>query len=182
MRTFGLLGLLSLLMTSTACTTLDRSGNTGEMLRAQGPGSIFSTVEDAALDALAYAHTKRFPAGRPQVLAGAIERVDGGFSYGALAVSRRSSALSTSTARFRLGPDDVASFLVYSTRDNRRIDRLNESLSSSALRIVDEVDPMHRPIYLLTPSLNVISYDGTKPQTIARLDAPRTQTVAASER
>jgi hypothetical protein len=170
-------------MTSLACTTLERpTGVTGEVLPAEGPGSVFFTVEEAALDAMAYAHTKRFPAGRPDLLAGTIHRVDGGFSYAPPTASDRHSALSPSTTRIRLAPDDVASYLVYTKRNNRQIDRRNETLSRKTRRIVDEVDPMRRPIYLLTPSLNVVTYDGGQPQSIARLDAPRSTTVAASER
>jgi hypothetical protein len=168
-------------MTSLACSTLERP-TTGEIPRAQGPGTVFFTVEAAVLDAMAYAHTKRFPGGRPHLLAGTIHRVDVGYSYAAPKASDRFSALSPARAHFRLGPDDVASYLVYSKRNNRQIDRRNESLSRNARSIVDDKDPMHRPIFLLTPSLNVVAYDGNAAQSIARLDAPRSTLVAASER
>ena len=180
MRTFGLLGLLTLLVTSLACSTLStRSGRSGEMLRADAPGTVFFSIEDAAMDAMAYAHTRRSPAVGALIIVGTIQRVDGGFTYTAPATSVRHSRKWSPVVRYRLGANDVATYLIYARSDNRRTDRENERLSAEARRIVKEIDPEHRPLYQLTPSLNVLRYDGTTLRTVARLGEPRAQRIAA---
>jgi hypothetical protein len=143
---------------------------------------VFYSVEAAAMDALAFVHSQRYPAGRPHLIGGTIARVDGGFSYAAPVASKVHSALSTPFLQLRLGPDDVASFMVYSRRDDRRIDRENETPSKSAMQIVDELDPRHRPLFLLTPSLRVVQYEGKQTRSIARLGDRETYVLAAKDR
>lgn len=82
---------------------------------------------------MAYAHIRHFPTGRPHFLAGATHQVEGGFRPPKKA-SDLHSALSNPIAQFRLGPDDVARYLVYSKVDNRKLDPLNEGLSPNARR------------------------------------------------
>ena len=181
MRSLGSLSLLPLLLLSLACSTPQRAID-DDALHAEGPGTLFTTVEAAVIDAMLHAHTSRFPAGRPHVLAGAIQRVDGGFRYAAPETSDRHSALSPPVAHFRLGPNDVASYLVYSRVDERSLDRQTAKLILKARHITDDVDPLHRPVYLLTPSLTIVAYDGTTARTLSRLEDARPTTLAASRR
>jgi hypothetical protein len=152
------------------------------MGRVEGPGAVFFSVEAAAMDAMAYVHTQRYPMGRPELIAGSITRVEGGFSYAAPVSSNRGSALSRPFLRFRLGPDDAASFLVYSRLHDRSIDRENETPSKSAMQIVDERDPEHRPLFLLTPSLSVVRYEGKQVRSIAQLGERRSDVLASTDR
>ena len=61
---------------------------------------------------------------------------------------------------FPLAPEAVAHFRHYPIRGQRAIDRANETHSPADLRVVDKTDPLHRPSYLLTPSLKVRVYAG----------------------
>jgi hypothetical protein len=183
MRTLGFLGLLPFMVASLACSTAGtRTETSGEMSRVEGPGAVFFSVEAAVMDAMAYVHGQRYPMGRPELIAGTITRVDGGFSYTAPVSSRGHSALSRPFVRFRLGPDDAASFLVYSCLHDRNIDRENEAPSKSVMQIVDELDPEHRPLFLLTPSLNVVQYHGERIRSIARLGEGGAYIMAATDR
>jgi len=183
MRTLGFLGLLPLMVASLACSTpRTKMDAGGEMHRVEGPGAVFFSVESAAMDAMAYVHAQRYPVGRPELIAGTITRVEDGFSYAAPVSSRGHSLLSRPIVRFRIGPDDAASFLVYSRVHDPKTDRKNEAPSKSAMQIVDELDPERRPLFLLTPSLNVVRYDGEKIRSIARLGEGGDYIMAATDR
>jgi hypothetical protein len=125
-----------------------------------GPGAPFATVEAAALGALAWVTREKTPADRGRVLVGTIHiRPDGQYAYrrptrskGTL-FQRRPPVL-----RLLLHTGDVASYVVYPKTGASRVDRLNEQPSADLRRVVDEVDPRRRPLYLLTPSLRVVRY------------------------
>ena len=183
MRTLGFLGMLPFVVASLACSTPVSGGDgSARTLGVEGPGALFYSVEAAATDAMAWAHAQRYPAGRPDLIAGTITRVDGGFSYAAPTASKRYTALGTPFVRFRLGPDDVASFMIYSRRYDRTIDRENEKPSRRDMRIVDKIDPEHRPIFVLTPTLRVVRYDGERIESIARLGESGKILMAAKDR
>ena len=180
MHRIEILSHFSLLVTRLASSTLStQSGSSGERSRADAPGTVFFSIEDAAMDAMAYAHARRSPARDAKIIVGTIQRVDGGFTYTAPATSVRHSRKWSPVVRYRLGANDVATYLIYARSDDRRTDRENERLSAEARRIVKEIDPEHRPLYQLTPSLNVLRYDGTTLRTVARLGEPRAQRIAA---
>ncbi len=50
------------------------------------------------------------------------------------------------------------------------------------MRIVDEIDPQHRPLFLLTPTLRVVRYDGGAIRSIARLGESGSYLMAAKDR
>ena len=125
-----------------------------------GPGASFATVEAAALDALAWVTREKGAADRGRVFVGAIHvRPDGRYAYQRPTRSeqtlfrRRPPVL-----RLSLQAEDVASYVVYPKTGATRVDRLNEQPSPGLRRVVDEVDPRRRPLYLLTPSLRVVRY------------------------
>jgi len=135
-----------------------------------GPDRVFPTVESAVHDALASAAGDGGPSARKQLRLGTIRRVDGGFSWSAPVRSRE---VVTSTrpmrVRLRLGPDDVAIYGLHPRSGQSDLDRLNESVSGSERRLVDEQDPLHRPLYVLTPSRRIVRYpDGPEPVEVVR--------------
>lgn len=56
MRMLGILGALLLLATSVACALFERRPGRSE-LPFEGPGAMFFSIEDAALDAMAYGYS-----------------------------------------------------------------------------------------------------------------------------
>ncbi len=167
MRAAARLGLLALL---TACAGLPLAaraadgGPTG--IRAEGPGAVFDSVEAAALDALSYAHITATLTDRRRLRVGAIHRVANGYSYAAVKRSTALSPLTVHIVRYRLRAIDVARYIIPPYSRQVHIARLNEEPTRKEKQIVDELDPEHRPLYQLTPSLNVVVYRQGGPSTV----------------
>ncbi len=137
----------------------------------RGPEAVFESVEAAVLDALRYAHREASPIDRQRLGVGVIYRVADGYSYGAVKRSAALSPLQPHRVRYRLRAIDVARYVIPPRSRQAHINRANEQPSRDEKRIVDEVDPRHRPLYQLTPSLNIVRYDGEGRTTIvSRLD------------
>jgi hypothetical protein len=99
---------------------------------------------------------------------GTIYRVTAGFSdtepkrSGATLWASRSPVL-----RYSLRPIDVASYVVHPRSGIKIVDRANESPNRSQRRIVAELDPLKRPLFLLTPSRKVVRYADRKTTLVA---------------
>jgi len=173
--------LICFLVACMACSTLDTrlpiDLNT-EIRQAEPPGTVFYSIEAAAQAAMTYAHSRHFPAGRPQILAGTIARVPGGFSYTSPVGSSQDTPNAIPSLRHRLEPTDAASYLVYNWLGFGIAARAMESPRAVAQRLVDEVDPERRPVFLLTPSLEIETYDGNAFRFFGSLD-DYSQTVTA---
>ena len=132
---------------------------TGEpSLEARGPGTIFPSIDAAAVDALTYAYLlARAAHDTERMRGGTIHRVDGGYSYGEIQVA---GPLLPSRLTHPLKPRDVARFVIYSRTGHHRVDRANERPSKEDRRSVRFVDPLHRPLYILHPSLMIRVYRG----------------------
>jgi len=125
---------------------------------ARGPGTIFESVEAAAVDALTYAHMEaRAARETDRVRGGAIFRAGQGYSYDEIHVA---GALRPHRVSHTLGPRDVARFLVYPRVGEHEVNRANERPSSVDRRSVSAIDPLHRPLYILHPSLAIRVYRG----------------------
>ena len=145
----------------------------------RGPGAVFTTVDDAAIDALAWcyvqARTEARHAGAPnsRVRGGSIRPTAGGYTYGPVAIAPRNHP---SRVEFLLKPADVAHFRHYPAFNQLRPDRINEKMSAQDRAVVDELDPLKRPGYLLTPRRNVSVYTGEdNTQHMGSLQSLRTQ-------
>ena len=175
--TLSILGLM--LVTASGCASAashyQEAARVGRASAADPPDTHHSTVDEAALAALAHlsATTRRSELHRLQV--GSIVGVEGAFSWqasGRPTTSRHDDW--RPKARLSLAPDQVATFVIHPRTGDRRIDRVNERLTRGERRIVDELDPLHRPIYLLTPSGRVLIYrHGESTSEIAALCRPR---------
>jgi hypothetical protein len=127
-------------------------------LEAWGPGMVFQSIEAAAIDALTYAYLQAQAAhDTERVRGGTIYRVGKGYSYGEVHVAGPQAAY---RVRYTLEPQDVARFTTYSPTGNRDVDRGNERPSRADRRSVSVVDPQHRPLYILHPSLVIREYQG----------------------
>jgi hypothetical protein len=168
MRNFRILGLLPLLVTGLAIES--GAAPAAEGVQAQGPGTVFHSVEAAVLNTMAYAPTKRFPAGRHHRARRrrlSLRRPGGvGPQHDALHLHR---PLPPPPPRKR-------------RRDLPRVQQVRQPTGRPEERDavwqrphnVDEKPPQHRPTFLLTPSLKAVAYEGTTPRTIVRVAAPHT--------
>ncbi|HEY5658816.1 MAG TPA: hypothetical protein VIY27_13585 [Myxococcota bacterium] len=127
-------------------------------LETQGPGAVFPSVETAAVDALTYAYLQARAEGNAELMrAGSIYATRGGYSYGEIHVAKPLAAYRVS---YTLEPRDVARFLIYPRDPRHDVNRANERPSMVERRSVTVTDPLHRPLYILHPSLAIREYRG----------------------
>jgi hypothetical protein len=127
-------------------------------LRARGPGALFASIEAAAVDALTYAHLQALEArDTARIRGGTIHTIDGRYSYGEI---QRGTTGAPHRISYRFGPQDVARFHAYPVYQDALSNRTNERLSRGDRRSVGSIDPLHRPLYVLHPSLAVRVYRG----------------------
>ena len=125
-------------------------------LEARGPGSVFDSIETAAVDALTFCYLQaRETRDTARMRAGTIERSGAGYTYGEIHVASR---MTQRRIEYVFGPQDVARFHVYPPHTDRYINRVSERLSTKDRRSVRLIDPLHRPLYVLHPSLAIRSY------------------------
>jgi hypothetical protein len=123
------------------------------------PTRIFASIDEAAVAALAEVRSHASLAERRSIRLGAIRKVQGGYTWlhtataGAGFRSRRPAVV-----RFRLSADDLAIFIVHPASGEPDVDRANEWPSASEKRLLEDRLGRARPVYLLTPRLDVVRY------------------------
>jgi len=133
-------------------------------LEASGPGTVFDSVDAAAVDALTFCYLQaRESADLERMRAGTIRRSGAGYTYGEIHVA---SPLAERQITYLLGGQDVARFHVYPPDSDRDVNRTNERLSTRDWRSVSVTDPLHRPLYVLHPSLEIRAYRGAGGETV----------------
>ncbi len=164
------LSLIAALATS-GCAALD----TKPRLEAWGPATVFPSIEAAAVDALVYTYLQASNANDiERMRAGTIYRVDTGYSYGEIHVAR---GLLEYQIAYPLKPQDVARFHMYPFETDRDVNRRNERPSQADRRSVAVTDPLHRPLFILHPSLVVREYRGRNDEVVAVADLRRPKRV-----
>jgi hypothetical protein len=174
---------LVLLLTTTAllglaCAPLQRTVDGIAALRtapleldAQGPGTVFPTVEAAAVDALTWSYRQAREARDTERLrAGTIHPVGNGYSYGEI---HEAGSWNLSEVTYSLKPQDAARFHIYPQNSDFVVNRMNERPSRSDRRSVSVVDPLHRPLYILHPSLVIREYRGEDQELVEAADLRR---------
>ena len=127
-------------------------------LSARGPGALFPSIDAAAIDALTYAYLQGRKTSDPKLMSGGtIHPVAGGYSYGEIHRAKRSKPREID---YILKPRDVARFHLYPASRDTRVNRINELPSPVDRRSVSVIDPLHRPLYILHPSLSIRAYSG----------------------
>ncbi|GEM_PF-4976037 len=171
---------LALLMTGIAAA--DERGCLVDAAPHAEPGALFETVEAAAVDALAHAHHTLRTGDRGRLLLGTIYRFGDAYSYTEPMRSQQTVwASRPPVLRYALRSIDVASYVVHPPSGSSRIDRANERPNASQRRIVDELDPRGRPLFVLTPSRRIVRYaDRTTLELVALPEAPPSLLVALS--
>jgi hypothetical protein len=133
-------------------------------LEARGPGSVFDSVEAAAVDALKFCFLQARETGDVERMrAGTIERAGAGYTYGEIHVA---NPRAQRRIEYVFGPQDVARFHVYPPHTDRDVNRISERLSAKDRRSVSVIDPLHRPLYVLHPSLEIRAYLGVDSEVV----------------
>ena len=148
-------------------------------LEAQGPGTVFPSIEDAAIDALIYAYLHAEAARDQRMRGGTIHPTPGGYTYDEVIVASR---VDPSAISYRLKPQDVARFHLYA--EPVRLDnRIPEEPTDSDRRSVRFWDPLHRPLYVLHPSFVVRVLRGSTGELVdvADLRQPGRELLVAGE-
>jgi cytochrome c oxidase cbb3-type subunit 2 len=130
-------------------------------LEAMGPGTVFLSIEEAAVDALTYAYLRASEKNDTERMrGGTIYSVDTGYSYGEFQVASR---LNPGKITYPLKPQDVARFHVYPRFTFKSmypwVSR-RERASWSDRHSVVVTDPLQRPLFILHPSLIVREHHG----------------------
>ncbi|MDH5308098.1 MAG: hypothetical protein OEW02_13030 [Myxococcales bacterium] len=117
---------------------------------------MFPSIEAAAVDALTYAYLEACATRDiERMRGGTIHPAGGGYSYGEIRVA---SSGKPHRLEYPLAPQDVARFELYPINGDYDVDRINERASRADRRSVAVVDPLHRPLFILHPSLMVREY------------------------
>ena len=162
------------------CTVVPAAAET-QALEVRGPGAVFASIEAAAVDALTYAYLQAEAAHDTELMrGGTIHATRGGYSYGEIRVAR---PLRANKIDLTLGPQDVARFHIY-PRGGYDANRINERPSRADRRSVDVIDPVHRPLYILHPSLAIRVYRGKGHELaeVANLRRPRPSRAARARK
>jgi hypothetical protein len=142
-------------------------------LEARGPGSVFDSIDAAAVDALTYCYLQAQEDGNEELMrAGTIERSGAGYTYTDIHVAH---PYAERRIEYVFAPQDVARFHVYPQHTDHDINRVSERLSSKDRRSVSVIDPLHRSLYVLHPSMAIRSYSGIDREVVdvASLRGPR---------
>ena len=152
----------------------------GEVVRAHepvlGPGTVFETVADAAIDGLAWCYLNSRKDDQQRVRGGSIHPVENGYTYDTVVSA---PTWRPDRVQILVKPGDVAYFIQIPAPGTRQ----DEHHSQVHRDNVDELDPLHRPSYLLTPRLNVQVYTGEGQENqVATLDARELRELARRSR
>jgi hypothetical protein len=149
--------------------------DTRPRLEAWGPETVFPSVETAAVDALIYTYLQASNANDTERMrAGTIYSVDGGYSYGEIHVA---SGLLAYQIAYPLKRRDVARFHMYPLATDLDVRRATERVTQGDRRSVAVTDPLHRPLYILHPSLVIREYRGRGNEAVAVADLRRPKRV-----
>jgi hypothetical protein len=139
----------------------------------------YATVPAAAQAALEAIHRMPYGRDRQAMLAGAIVETEGGYTW---KLPSRSSEERRSMVRLRVDAHQVATFVAHPRTGNGNVDRANEHVTRAERRLVDQFDPAHRPIFVLTPKGRILAYrHESEVVEIADLRHPRRTPDASTE-
>ena len=142
---------------------------------AWGPETVFPSIEAAAVDALIYTYLRASnERDTERMHAGTIFSVDTGYSYGEIHVA---SSLLAYRIAYPLRAQDVARFHMYPLVSDRDVKRTNERATQADRRSVAVTDPLHRPLFILHPSLVIRQYRGRNDEVVAVADLRRPKRV-----
>lgn len=120
----------------------------------QGPGKVFETIDEAAIDGLAWCYLNSRGEQPQRIRGGSVRPVpSGGYTYEEVVTAQR---FTPDRIQVRVMPTDVGYFIHVPGPEQLS----NETHSRAHRKNVDKRDPLHRPSYILTPRLRVQLYEG----------------------
>jgi hypothetical protein len=120
---------------------------------------VYASIDEAALAGLTAARSNATLGARQSIRVGAIRKVAGGYVWLRPHVADAGlHAGRPGVVRFRITAEDVATYVVHPASGDGRIDRANEQLSASEKRLLGGSNGANRPVYLLTPRLEVVRH------------------------
>ena len=155
--------------------------DTKPRLEAWGPETVFPSIEAAAVDALIYTYLQaRNDQDMQRMRAGTIYSVETGYSYGEIHVAPNQLE---HLIAYPLKKQDVARFHMYPAAKNLDVNRGRERATQTDRRSVAVTDPLHRPLFILHPSLVIREYRGRDAETVevADLRHPKPAILVARE-
>ncbi len=150
--------MLGLAMTTTGCAghgpghgaTIASTG--GE---AAAVDAVWADPESAAIAALSHWRTNLRRADQRHMHVGSIVRSDAGYVW---RKPVRSLNAARPVVRLPIDRDHVATYIVHPKSGELVVDRANDRITPEERRLVDEADPQHRPLFVLTPTGRLLSY------------------------
>ena len=149
---------------ATAFCLLSASVASAETLASRGPGTIFPTVAAAAVDALHFASVEQRSSRHER--GGSIVRASGGYTYS------EPTRGGIERLDITLSADAVAWFVARRDVLPSRRTRADERLSLQARRMVDQVDPQGRPVFVMTPGKKILTYNDGRIAVVEMPSAP----------
>jgi hypothetical protein len=179
MENIRLMGLsLVVALATSGCAAMTQilaADDTKPQLEAWGPETVFPSIEAAAIDALIYTYLQaRNEQNMERMRAGTIYSVETGYSYGEIHVASR---MRGNRIAYHLKQQDVARFHMYPLATNSKASGANERATWADLRSVTVTDPLHRPLFILHPSLVIREYRGRDDEVVAVADLRRPKRV-----
>ena len=169
---------LIVVLATSGCAPMTRpvvALDTQPQLEAWGPETVFPSIEAAAVDALIYTYLQASSAhDTDRMRAGTIFRAGEGYSYGEIHAAKN---LLTHRIAYPLKQQDVARFHMYPLATDRDVRRNNERATQADRRSVAVTDPLHRPLFILHPSLVIREYRGRDDEVEAVADLWRPKRV-----
>ncbi len=147
--------LIALLGTIGCATAPTPSPNAALEAASQPTERAYATVPAAAHAALEAIHRTPYARDRRAMLAGAIVETEDGYTW---QLPSRSSEERRSMVRLRVDARQVATFVAHPRTGNGEVDRANEHVTRAERCLVDQFDPAHRPIFVLTPKGRILVY------------------------
>ncbi len=158
-----LLTLAATVLAFAGCTGVERSP------RIEAPPALASgseaanqhaTLEAAARAALAEAWSDTALRNRDLLRVGAILQTEDEFIWLEPQSSQRGPG---TVVRLGLHANHAATYIVHPRTGSAAVNRANEHITNYEKRLVDRIDPLHRPVFILTPSGRLLAYSHGRP-------------------
>lgn len=148
-------GSVALLLATVGCSTIAPPANSAADPSGAVPDAIHASLEGAAIDALVEARRVTRAADVRRMRVGSIVAREGHFEW---VEPTRAASTSHPVVRIEIDPAHAATYIVHPRTGDAEVDRYHEGVTDREKRLVDEVDPLHRPIFVLTPRGRILAY------------------------
>ena len=159
-RPITALGLLAgLLALGVGCASpghhaqADASRVSGAALET--PPSVYADPESAALAAFQHLRSSLGRSDQRRLHVGSIVRVDGGYAW---LPPARAPKVARPVVQLKIDRRHVATYALHPKNRRAVVDRANNVITPAERRVVDEVDPLHRPLFVLAPNGRMLGY------------------------